>query len=442
MFKLKTLLVGLIALIALGPTAFAASGDLALNEANISFSQSFFLEGTTVRIWASVQNNSESDLLGSVRFSTQDGVVGSDQPVSALAGSTDDVFMDWTPNAYGYHSVTITVYPWDTTSDDPSNNTVQKTVYVEMDTDYDGVANSQDEDDDNDGVIDEEDQYPLDETESTDTDGDGTGDNADTDDDNDGVLDEDDDLPLDPLYSSDQDGDGIADEIDEDLDGDGLSNEDELSTGTSSGTADSDGDRVNDGDDPFPTDPTEWADYDGDGTGDNSDPDIDGDGVINEEDPAPSNKSPQIQVEQDVFLTGIGETVTFDASSSFDEDGEITSYEWEFTMEDGEVIQAEGEIVQQTFDRSGLQNVVLTVGDDSGQSSQMEFGVRVLDYNFLFFALLFALILISLAFYLIYRYNSRASEKSSGKTKKKTGKKPKKKTTKRKKKTKKKTNEK
>jgi hypothetical protein len=432
MFKLKTLLVGLVALIALGPTAFAASGDLSLSESNIKFSQSYFLEGTSVRIWASVQNNSDYDLLGSVRFSTQDGVVGSDQPVSALAGSTDDVFMDWTPNAYGYHSVTITIYPWDTTADDPSNNTVQKTIYVEMDTDNDGIANSQDDDDDNDGVIDEEDLYPLDKSESADTDGDGTGDNADEDDDNDGVLDEDDDLPLDPLYSSDQDGDGIADEIDDDLDGDGLSNEDELDVGTSSGTADSDGDRVNDGDDPFPTDPSEWADYDGDGTGDNSDTDIDGDGMINEEDPAPSNKAPQASVEQDVLLAGIGDTVTFDASNSADEDGEIVSYEWEFTTKDGAVETASGPIVQKTFTESGLQNVMLTVGDDSGQSSQIKFGMRVLNYNFLLFALLFALILISLAFYLIYRYNSRASGETSGKTVKKTVKK----TTKHKKKTK------
>jgi RHS repeat-associated protein len=44
---------------------------------------------------------------------------------------------------------------------------------------------------------------------------------------------------------------------------------------------DSDGDGVPDGQDAFPNDPTEWSDLDGDGIGDNSDPDIDGDGISN-----------------------------------------------------------------------------------------------------------------------------------------------------------------
>ena len=45
-----------------------------------------------------------------------------------------------------------------------------------------------DTDDDNDGVLDDNDVFPNDATESSDFDGDGVGDNADTDDDNDGIL--------------------------------------------------------------------------------------------------------------------------------------------------------------------------------------------------------------------------------------------------------------
>ncbi|MCP4299542.1 MAG: hypothetical protein GY783_03060, partial [Gammaproteobacteria bacterium] len=45
---------------------------------------------------------------------------------------------------------------------------------------------------------------------------------------------------------------------------------------------DSDGDGVPDADDAFPDDPTEWADLDGDGIGDNADPDRDGDGIGND----------------------------------------------------------------------------------------------------------------------------------------------------------------
>ncbi len=67
-----------------------------------------------------------------------------------------------------------------------------------VDTDDDGVGNNADADDDNDGVDDADDAFPLDPKESVDTDGDGIGDNADPDDDNDGTLDTDDPCPLDP----------------------------------------------------------------------------------------------------------------------------------------------------------------------------------------------------------------------------------------------------
>ena len=58
-----------------------------------------------------------------------------------------------------------------------------------LDTDKDGTPDSQDYDDDNDGVLDENDAFPLDPKETTDLDGDGIGDNADTDDDGNGIVD-------------------------------------------------------------------------------------------------------------------------------------------------------------------------------------------------------------------------------------------------------------
>jgi hypothetical protein len=65
------------------------------------------------------------------------------------------------------------------------------------DTDNDGVDNSADADDDNDGILDVNDAFPLDRLESVDTDNDGVGNNADNDDDNDNALDESDAFPLD-----------------------------------------------------------------------------------------------------------------------------------------------------------------------------------------------------------------------------------------------------
>jgi hypothetical protein len=127
----------------------------------------------------------------------------------------------------------------------------------QLDTDNDGQGNVCDSDDDNDGVPDPDDAFPLDASESHDSDDDGIGDNADPDDDNDGVPDADDAFPLDPAEDTDTDADGIGNNADPDDDNDG----------------------INDTADDFPLDPSESVDTDGDGTGNNADSDDDGDGM-------------------------------------------------------------------------------------------------------------------------------------------------------------------
>ena len=116
-------------------------------------------------------------------------------------------------------------------------------------------------DSDGDGVDDDDDAFPDDSTEWADTDGDGVGDNADTDDDDDGWSDQDEVVCGSELLDSgsvpaDSDADGECDASDPDDDDDG----------------------VVDSDDAFPSNPTEWADTDGDGIGNNADGDDDGDG--------------------------------------------------------------------------------------------------------------------------------------------------------------------
>ena len=91
-------------------------------------------------------------------------------------------------------------------------------------------------DEDEDGVINLNDAFPLDVSESVDTDFDGIGDNEDTDDDNDTVDDLFDSFPLDATEWSDSDNDGVGDNSDV-----------------------------------FPNDPNEAYDYDEDGIGDNAD---------------------------------------------------------------------------------------------------------------------------------------------------------------------------
>lgn len=147
----------------------------------------------------------------------------------------------------------------------------------QIDTDGDGEGDACDSDDDNDGVIDRDDAFPLDASETEDYDEDGIGNNADDDDDNDGVRDDLDDFPLNPEESLDTDGDGIGNNADEDDDGDGIA--DEL--------------------DAFPLDKTESVDSDGDGIGNNTDSDDDGDGysddaeLASDTDPLDASSTPE-----------------------------------------------------------------------------------------------------------------------------------------------------
>jgi hypothetical protein len=123
------------------------------------------------------------------------------------------------------------------------------------DIDHDGQSNDLDADDDNDGVPGAKDAFPLEREEWADADGDRIGDNLDADLDGDGIGD-------------DCNRNGRPDHEEQDLDGDGV---------PGAGTIPWD---------VFPRDPQEWRDTDGDGLGDNADPDDDGDGYTDLEEKA------------------------------------------------------------------------------------------------------------------------------------------------------------
>jgi len=146
-----------------------------------------------------------------------------------------------------------------------------------LDSDSDRAPDRDDEDDDNDGMLDQNDfcnPGMIDWLSGLveDSDGDGCRDSdEDLDDDNDGRLDDLDAFPFDPTEQDDTDGDGLGDNSDFDDDNDGLSDSLEYDIGTDPLVVDTDGDGVSDKDDVFPLDESEWEDSDGDGTGDNSD---------------------------------------------------------------------------------------------------------------------------------------------------------------------------
>lgn len=92
-----------------------------------------------------------------------------------------------------------------------------------------------------------------------------------------------------------------------------LDPEDNLAGGTielvaDEGATDTDGDGTPDASDPFPTDPDESVDSDGDGVGDNADPDDDNDGVIDEEDDFPLDPNETVDTDGD----GVGDNADED----------------------------------------------------------------------------------------------------------------------------------
>ena len=63
----------------------------------------------------------------------------------------------------------------------------------------------------------------------------------------------------------------------------------------------------------------------------------------------------------------VNQSVTFDASSSYDPDGNITSYEWNFG--DGNITNTTHEIIKHSYSEAGSYEVTLTVTDNEGATN-------------------------------------------------------------------------
>ena len=195
----------------------------------------------------------------------------------------------------------------------------------------------QDIDSDGDGVLDGQDAFPNDGSETTDTDGDGVGDNADA-------------FPNDGSETLDTDGDGVGDNADAfptnasetaDTDGDNVGDNADQFPFDGTQTADRDGDGYGDNPsgtnaDAFPDDETEWVDTDGDGVGDNGDAfpedasetqDTDGDDVGDNADAFPEDATQTTDQDGD----GYGDNPDGTSPDAFPEDGT----EWVDTDGDG-----------------------------------------------------------------------------------------------------------
>ena len=229
--------------------------------------------------------------------------------------------------------------------DDENDNCISNFNPLQEDFDNDNIGDICDNDDDNDGYLDSNDEFPLNPNEWSDFDNDGLGDNQDNDDDNDnwtdnieiscntnpldnssypddydgdlipncedqdddndGYLDIQDEFPENELEWSDNDQDGIGDNEDQDDDQDGYTDNDESNCDSdpldpdstpedhdqdfipNCNDLDDDNDGCLDNEDNFPLNYNECLDSDNDGIGDNADNDDDNDGVSDSQDAFP-----------------------------------------------------------------------------------------------------------------------------------------------------------
>ncbi|PHQ40521.1 hypothetical protein DJ69_00690 [Halorubrum persicum] len=159
--------------------------------------------------------------------------------------------------------------------------------------------------------------------------------------------------------------------MDADSDGDGLDDGEEINRhGTDPNSADTDGDGLADGEEinQYGTDPNS-ADTDDDGYDDNNEI-IEGTNPTDPEDspsdsdspPSDDNSPPTADFSWSPTNPSVGETITFEASSSSDSDGRISEYRWDF--DDDGTIEKTGESVSNTRTSPGEYTVTLTVIDN------------------------------------------------------------------------------
>ncbi len=129
--------------------------------------------------------------------------------------------------------------------------------------------------------------------------------------DGDGVPDATDAFPDDPTESVDTDGDGIGNNADPDDDNDGVPDAQDAFPLDPTASTDTDGDGVDDAVDAFPNDPNESLDTDGDGIGNNADPDDDNDGVPDTQDAFPLDPTET----KDSNGDGVGDNAEMDANT-------------------------------------------------------------------------------------------------------------------------------
>jgi len=211
--------------IALAPlSTYAADYDILIPSGGITVDHTPIMLGQTVKIYVTVNNLGDKDTEGTSIFMDNGANIGMKAFSAKANGRPEDMWQTWKPSTTGNHTIKVKLVPDESIFDpSPENNEAQITVFVDKDTDGDGVGDSVDPDIDGDSVPNAQDQFPTD-----------------------------------PNMSKDTDGDGVDDSVDTDIDNDGLYNWEEKTIGTDPTKYDTDGDGYSDKEDAYPLDPKRW----------------------------------------------------------------------------------------------------------------------------------------------------------------------------------------
>lgn len=142
------------------PVSAETISNVGFAPGNIWYSQEPFFAGEKIRVYTVLYNASDKDIKGDVVFYDNNTVI--DRSAFSIAkGRVQDIWTDWTP-AEGNHNVRAELENTRVTLPGGGESTItlanaitgESTRVVELDTDGDNIPNSQDPDDDNDGISD------------------------------------------------------------------------------------------------------------------------------------------------------------------------------------------------------------------------------------------------------------------------------------------------
>ncbi len=91
----------------------------------------------------------------------------------------------------------------------------------------------------------------------------------------------------------------------------------------------------------------------------------------------PVDNAPVANISIDSKTGFIGETIVFDGSNSYDEEGNITSWEWDF----GDGTISSGSKVSHKYQKTDLYSVSLTVRDESNNSDSCQVSIQIVQPN-------------------------------------------------------------